>query len=95
VKTETWHDRIGGPLEFVSGSDHAAWSVSFYSPDHPKVFPGYSEFLPQAEIERRWKERSVLGICHAAEAPCTEMFEAALPRAQTRGDNIAGHLPRL
>jgi Dolichyl-phosphate-mannose-protein mannosyltransferase len=80
--TETWHDRIGGPLEFVSGSDHAAWSVSFYSSDHPKVFPGYSEFLPQAEIERSWNERGVLGICHAAEAPCTEMFEASLPRAK-------------
>ena len=31
-----------GAVEFVSGSDHPAWSVSFYSPDHPNVFPGYS-----------------------------------------------------
>jgi 4-amino-4-deoxy-L-arabinose transferase-like glycosyltransferase len=80
--TKTWHDSTGGPLEFVSGSEHAAWSVTFYGPDHPKVFPGYSEFLPRAEIERRWKERGVLGICNAAEPACTQMFEAALPRAK-------------
>jgi Dolichyl-phosphate-mannose-protein mannosyltransferase len=80
--TETWHKHTGRPLEFVSGSDHAAWSLTFYSPDHPKVFPGYSEFLPLAEAERRWNERGVLGICHAMETGCTKMFEAALPRAE-------------
>jgi hypothetical protein len=80
--TKTWHDSTGGRLEFVSGSEHAAWSVTFYSPDHPKVFPGYSEFLPQAEIQRRWKERGVLGICNAGESACTQMFDAALPQAK-------------
>lgn len=80
--TKTWRVATGGPLEFVSGSEHAAWSVTFYSPDHPKVFPGYSEFLPRAEIERRWRERGVLGICNAVESACTQMFEAALPRAK-------------
>ena len=79
--TETWHTRTGRPLEFVSGSGHAAWSLSFYSPDHPKVFPGYSEFLLQAEVERLWHERGVLGVCHAAETECIEVFETALPRA--------------
>jgi hypothetical protein len=79
--TETWHKRIDRPLEFVNGSDHAAWSVAFYSPDHPKVFPCYSEFLPQTDVERRWNERGVLGICRPAETGCIEMFEAALPRA--------------
>ena len=54
----------------------------FDSPDHPKVFPGYSEFVPQAEIERRLNERGVLGICHAGETACTQIFEAALPRAK-------------
>jgi 4-amino-4-deoxy-L-arabinose transferase-like glycosyltransferase len=80
--TKTWHDSTGGPLEFVSGSERAAWSVTFYSPDHPKVFPGYSEFLPPAEVQRRWKERGVLGICNAVESACTEMFDAALPQAK-------------
>jgi hypothetical protein len=83
--TETWHTRTGRPLEFVSGSGHAAWSLSFYSPDHPKVFPGYSEFLPQAEVKRLWHERGVLGVCHAAETECIEIFETAPPRA-TRVD---------
>jgi 4-amino-4-deoxy-L-arabinose transferase-like glycosyltransferase len=80
--TKTWHDSTRGPLEFVSGSEHAAWSVTFYSPDHPNVFPGYSEFLPRAEIGRRWKERGVLGICNAEQTACTGMFEAALPQAK-------------
>jgi hypothetical protein len=80
--TKTWRDSTGGPLEFVSGSEHAAWSVTFYSPDHPKVFPGYSEFLPRAETERRWKERGVLGICNAIESACRRMFDVALPQAK-------------
>ena len=32
-------------------------------------------------MKRLWHERGVLGVCHAAETECIEMFETALPRA--------------
>jgi len=80
--TDTWRERVGKSLEFVAGSNDAAWSVSFYSPDHPQVFPGYSEFLSQADIDRRWKERGVLGICRAQDSWCSDMFSRSLPGAE-------------
>jgi hypothetical protein len=80
--TDVWHNRTGRPLEFVSGSRFAIRSVSFYSDDHPLVFPGYSRLLPQSEVERHWRERGVLGICHPAESSCNETFESALPTAE-------------
>jgi 4-amino-4-deoxy-L-arabinose transferase-like glycosyltransferase len=90
IATVSWHSRTGRPLEVVSGSPYPVWSLSFYSEDHPMDFPGYGRFPPNAflsfrsaaDIERRWSERGVLGVCRASESWCTETFARSLPGAK-------------
>jgi hypothetical protein len=85
IMTDRWRNRTGRRLDFISGEAGPVWSVSFYSLDHPKVFPGYSERPPQSEIETQWKERGILALCSADNSACIQRFSAALPTAE-RGD---------
>jgi Dolichyl-phosphate-mannose-protein mannosyltransferase len=80
--TDAWHNRTGGPLEFVSGLRFAAWSVSFYSDDHPRVFPVFGVAPFDADVQNHWKEHGTLGICHSNDTGCNELFARALPDAQ-------------
>src|SRR5262249_33237811 len=80
--TDTWHNRTKQPLQFVSGTRFAAWSVSFYSEDHPRVFPVFGIFPVDAQTENHWKEHGTLGICRSDESGCNDIFARALPDAE-------------
>jgi Dolichyl-phosphate-mannose-protein mannosyltransferase len=80
--TDAWHNRTARSLEFVSGSRFAAWSVSFYSEDHPRVFPVFGVLQFDAKTESRWKEHGTLGICHSGESWCNDIFTRSLPDAE-------------
>jgi hypothetical protein len=80
--TDAWHNRTGRPLDFVSGLRFAAWAVSFYSEDHPRVFPVFGVAPLDADVQNHWKEHGTLGICHSDDARCNEIFTRSLPDAQ-------------
>ena len=46
-----------------------------------RSFQVTASFCYRQKVERLWHERGVLGVCHAAETECIEVFETALPRA--------------
>ena len=80
--TDAWHSRTKQPLQFVSGTRFAAWSVSFYSEDHPRVFPVFGIFPVDAQTENHWSKHGTLGICHSDESWCNEVLARALPDAE-------------
>jgi 4-amino-4-deoxy-L-arabinose transferase-like glycosyltransferase len=82
IATDTWHSRMGGRLEFVTGTTYRAWYVTFYSPDHPGYSPTPTRIFSRAEIESGWNEHGVLGICGRSDFACAQWLAQALPRAE-------------
>ncbi len=92
--TYAWQNRTARSLEFVSGLRFAAWSVSFYSEDHPQVFPVFGILPFDTQTENHWKEHGTLGICHSGESWCNDIFTRWLPDAERLDYHAADDVPR-
>ena len=81
-----WHNEVGGPLPWVSGTRALAASTAFYGSDHPR----YWSFWNTA-VETPWADaaevaaRGAVIVCETSDLPCQGLAEAwsAEPRHLT------------
>jgi len=79
--TETWHERIGGPLLHVAGNPLAANAMSFYSKDRPTVLLPFSQKHSASETAKKWTDSGILVICRQQDARCISL-QQWLPTAE-------------
>lgn len=82
IATDVWRERAGTPLRIVVGDSEEMATVSFYSPDHPRMFlAGAPELTPWISAETLGRSGFV-GICPAAAPACVHRVLALRPRAE-------------
>ncbi len=82
IATDLWRERAGTPLRIVVGDSEEIATVSFYSPDHPRMFlAGAPELTPWVSTETLGRSGFV-GICPAAAPACVDRVLALRPRAE-------------
>ena len=104
--TRLWRERFSSPLPIVASAFELAAPITFYSPDHPRMFADspdlprvfaaeQPEFSPWIDFPSDLQRNGFVGICLAHDAPCLD-YEARLdPEAEkmqiTLVRDIAGH----
>jgi 4-amino-4-deoxy-L-arabinose transferase-like glycosyltransferase len=68
--TRIWHAKTGAPLVYVSGTDHYAGALNFYSTDRPSYFIAFdfrrAPWVDPADLKRR----GLLVVCVRSDAGC-------------------------
>jgi 4-amino-4-deoxy-L-arabinose transferase-like glycosyltransferase len=68
--TRLWHERYGTPLKVVAGWEPFAAMVTYYSPDHPRLFTAVDPRLAPWIDTKGLAHTGFLGICLAGDTQC-------------------------
>lgn len=85
--TDLWRDRFHSPLPIVAGPFKIASAVTFYSPDHPKMFADFAPaYSPCIDFPDELIRKGYVGICmndgDAYYPACLSFFAAFNPDAE-------------
>jgi hypothetical protein len=86
--TRLWHERFSSKLPIVVSAFELAAPITFYSPDHPRMFADspdlprvfaaeQPEFSPWIDYPSDLRRDGFIGICLAHDSPCLD-YEARL-----------------
>ncbi len=73
----TWHQEVGGPLPYVSGTRALAASTAFYGHDHPQYWSVWNH-----RIETPWADagdiaaRGAMIVCETPDLPCQQLAQS-------------------
>jgi 4-amino-4-deoxy-L-arabinose transferase-like glycosyltransferase len=74
--TGIWHQRFGTKMPVVVGSEPYAAMVTYYSPDHPRLFTKADPRLAPWIDPRSLRQTGFLGICPARRQDCIAKIDA-------------------
>lgn len=80
--TKLWHERYGTPLKIVAGWEPFAAMVTYYSPDHPRLFTAVDPRLAPWIDTKGLTHTGFLGICLAGDTQCIGKITAWSPSIQ-------------
>lgn len=93
--TDIWHQRFGNKLKVVAGLASFAAPISFYSPDHPRLFteadPALAPWIDPGALD----STGFLGICPVNDTKCVAQISVWRPSAEqlriTTKHSAGGH----
>lgn len=82
ISTEIWHKHFRGKLPVVVGWVPYAAPITFYSPDHPRLFSEADPTLAPWIDPRALDETGFIGICAFSDARCLARIGALRPATE-------------
>jgi len=81
--TRLWRERYGTPLPLVVSYFDLAAAVTFYSPDHPRMYADFDPaFSPWIDYPAELHRKGFVGVCREDDRACEVELDKIAPEAE-------------